>query len=130
MTTAVICVAAMALLVFLLGFWTSVQRGRTDVMTGVQDDPTSGLNKAVRAHGSATEYVPILAILTLYLGSQQGDAWVEWAMIVAAASRYIAALGFLTCKTLARPHVFKAIGALGTYAAGIAMAVAAYLTVA
>ncbi|MEP0067965.1 MAPEG family protein [Pyruvatibacter sp.] len=130
MGTAVLCVVAMALLIFLLGFWVSIQRGRTDVMTGVETDPTSGLNKAVRAHGNTTEYVPILAILTLYLGTQDVAAWVGWAMIVAAASRYLVVLGFLTCKTLARPHVFKVIGALGTYVAGFAMCFAAYQTVA
>jgi len=130
MATAVICVAAMALLIFLLGFWVSIQRGRTNVITGIQDDPTSGLNKAVRAHGNATEYVPILAVLTIYLGTQDVAGWVGWAMIVAAVSRYLVVIGFLTCKTLEKPHVLKAIGALGTYVAGIAMCVAAYMTVA
>jgi len=130
MTTAVLCVVAMALLIFVLGFWVSIQRGRTNVITGIQDDPTSGLNKAVRAHGNATEFVPILAILMLYLGTQDVAAWVGWAMIVAAVSRYLTVLGFLTCKTLEKPHVLKALGALGTYAAGIAMCVAAYQTVA
>lgn len=130
MTTAVLCVVAMALLIFVLGFWVSIQRGRTNVITGIQDDPTSGLNKAVRAHGNATEFVPILAILTLYLGTQDVAAWVGWAMIVAAVSRYLTVIGFLTCKTLEKPHVLKALGALGTYVAGIAMCVAAYQTVA
>jgi len=130
MTTAVLCVVAMALLIFVLGFWVSIQRGRTNVITGIQDDPTSGLNKAVRAHGNATEFVPVLAILTLYLGTQDVAAWVGWAMIVAAVSRYLTVIGFLTCKTLEKPHVLKALGALGTYVAGIAMCVAAYQTVA
>ncbi|GAA6155638.1 MAPEG family protein [Pyruvatibacter sp. HU-CL02332] len=130
MGTAVLCVVAMALLIFLLGFWVSIQRGRTDVMTGVETDPTSGLNKAVRAHGNTAEYVPVLAILILYLGTQDVAAWVGWAMIVAAVSRYLVVLGFLTCKTLEKPHVFKAVGALGTYVAGFAMCFAAYQTVA
>lgn len=130
MGTAVLCVVAMALLIFLLGFWVSIQRGRTNVITGIEADPTSGLNKAVRAHGNATEFVPILAILMLYLGTQDVAAWVGWAMIVAAVSRYLVVIGFLTCKTLEKPHVLKAIGALGTYVAGIAMCFAAYQTVA
>lgn len=130
MGTAVLCVVAMALLIFLLGFWVSIQRGRTNVITGIETDPTSGLNKAVRAHGNATEYVPILAILMLYLGTQDVAAWVGWAIIVAAVSRYLVVIGFLTCKTLEKPHVLKAIGALGTYVAGLAMCFAAYQTVA
>ena len=129
MATAVLCVVAMALLIFVLGFWVSIQRGRTNVITGIQTDPTSGLNKAVRAHGNAAEFVPVLAILTLYLGTQDVAAWVGWAMIVAAVSRYLTVIGFLTCKTLEKPHVLKALGALGTYVAGIAMCVAAYQTV-
>ena len=129
MTTAVLCVVAMALLIFVLGFWVSIQRGRTNVITGIQTDPTSGLNKAVRAHGNAAEFVPVLAILTLYLGTQDVAAWVGWAMIVAVVSRYLTVIGFLTCKTLEKPHVLKALGALGTYVAGIAMCVAAYQTV-
>ena len=129
MATAVLCVVAMALLIFVLGFWVSIQRGRANVITGIQTDPTSGLNKAVRAHGNAAEFVPVLAILTLYLGTQDVAAWVGWAMIVAAVSRYLTVIGFLTCKTLERPHVLKALGALGTYVAGIAMCAAAYQTV-
>lgn len=129
MATAVLCVVAMVLLIFVLGFWVSIQRGRTNVITGIQTDPTSGLNKAVRAHGNAAEFVPVLAILTLYLGTQDVAAWAGWAMIVAAVSRYLTVIGFLTCKTLEKPHVLKALGALGTYVAGIAMCVAAYQTV-
>lgn len=129
MTVAVISSAAMALLIFLLGFLVSIRRGQTDVMTGMEDDPTSALNKAVRGHANAAEYVPVLVALSLYLGLQSPAAWVEWAIIVAAVSRYLTALGFLTCATLARPHPLKVVGALGTYLAGIALCVAAVLTV-
>lgn len=129
MTTAVLSSAAMALLIFLLGFLVSLRRGQTDIITGMESDPTSSLNKAVRAHGNAAEYVPILAVLALYLGTQSPAAWVEWSIIVAAVSRYLTAIGFLTCATLARPHPLKAIGALGTYLAGIALCAAAVMTV-
>ncbi len=130
MTIAIYCIAAMALLIFVLGFWVSIQRGRTNVITGIEADPTSGLNKAVRAHANAAEFVPILAVLMLYLGTQDVAAWVGWAMIVAAVSRYLVVIGFLTCATLEKPHVLKAVGALGTYLAGIALVVAAVMTVA
>jgi len=128
MTIAIYCISAMALLIFALGLWVSVQRGRTNVITGIETDPTSGLNKAVRAHANAAEYVPTLGVLMLYLGTQPMAAWVGWVMIIAAASRYLTAIGFLACATLEKPHILKAIGALGTYAGGIALCVAAVLT--
>ena len=129
MTIAVLCAAAMALLIFLLGFLVSLRRTQTEIITGLENDPTSNLDKAVRGQANAAEYVPILAVLSIYLGLQGPAPWVEWAIIVAAVSRYLTAIGFLTCATLARPHPLKAIGALGTYGAGIALCVAAALTV-
>ncbi len=129
MFTAVITTAAMAALIFVLGFLVSIRRTQTDIITGLENDPTSKLNKAVRAHGNAAEYVPVLAVLTIYLGLQGPVIWAEWAMIVAAVSRYLVAIGFLVCTTLARPHPLKAIGAIGTYLSGLALCVAAVLTV-
>lgn len=129
MFTAVITTAAMAALIFVLGFLVSIRRTQTDIITGLENDPTSKLNKAVRAHGNAAEYVPVLAVLTIYLGLQGPVMWAEWAMIVAAVSRYLVAIGFLVCTTLARPHPLKAIGAIGTYLSGLALCVGAVLTV-
>ena len=83
----------------------------------------------MRAHANAAEYVPVLAVLSLYLGAGGPAVWIEWTMIAAAVSRYLVAIGFLACTTLARPHPLKALGALGTYLAGIALCVAAVLTV-
>ncbi len=130
MTIAVFCIAAMALLIFLLGLLVSLRRGSSKVIFGLESDPTSSLNKAARAHGNASEYVPALAVLMLYLGTQTVAPWVGWTMIAAAVARYLVVFGFLTCRSLDEINIFKAIGAMVTYAAGIALCVAAVMTVA
>lgn len=129
MTIAVICIALLGLLLFGLGLFVSVQRGNSNVMTGVSEDPASMLNKAVRAHGNTAEFAPLLAVLILYLGMAEPGVWVIGAMILAVLSRYIMALGFLVCRTLAEPHPLKVVGALGTYLAGLWLSVAALLNV-
>lgn len=124
--TVIACAALLALLVFLLGFWVSIVRTQTKVIAGAGDDPTSGLMKAVRAHGNSAEYAGALIGLFLVLGLMTGTgalpAWVEITIIAVTASRVLHALGFLVCATLERPHAFKAIGAMVTYVGGVALA--------
>lgn len=130
MRITVLCVASMAALLLLLGFNVSLQRSRAGIyFHGAPADPRSALAKAVRAHGNAAEWVPILAVLMLYLGSTAPPAWVLGTILAATASRFLAAAGFLACETLERIHPLKALGALGTYTAGVALCVAAALTV-
>jgi uncharacterized membrane protein YecN with MAPEG domain len=113
MLVPIICIALNALLVFALGVWTSIQRSVGDkiVYYGQPLDPSSSLAKAQRAHGNATEYAgAVTALFLLCL-----------VMIAITGARYLHAFGFLTCKTLSTPHWAKAIGALVTYVAGIAL---------
>ena len=56
MSTAILCIALLAILVFGLGFAVSIVRGRTDIVYGHPDDPTNFLHKIVRAHGNTVEY--------------------------------------------------------------------------
>lgn len=129
MTIAVISVAIMAIMLFVLGFLVSLRRGGEDTITGMSDDPTNPLRKAVRAHGNNAEWVPILAILMLYLGANEPALWVEIVIGVVALGRVAAGIGFLICETLAKPHPLKVFGALTTYIGGTLMAVMAALTV-
>jgi uncharacterized membrane protein YecN with MAPEG domain len=130
MTVAVVCVAMMAALVFLLGLLVSLRRLSSGVIFhGAPPDPSSSLTKAQRAHGNATEWVPVLAVLMLYLGSQPQPAWLPWLMVLLAASRWLVALGFLTCASLERVHPLKAVGATLTYIGGLALCAAAVMTV-
>ena len=127
MTTAIICSSLLAALVFVLG--ANVTRNR--VITGKADgdqqprDPASRLLIAVRAHGNAAEYVPILVILFLLVG-YRSPAWVAVPLIIAAtAARLLHAYGMLSSASLAMPGKSREFGAAATYLTGVALAVAA-----
>ncbi len=126
MQVAVICVSVLALLVFLLGLLISMLRGKTGIIYhgGSLDDPTSPLTKAVRALSNTAEFAPILAVMFLYLGTTDPAGWVCWAIIIATVSRVLMVVGFLVAGTLDKISPFKAVGAMGTYFSGIALAVA------
>jgi uncharacterized membrane protein YecN with MAPEG domain len=126
--TAVICVAALGLLLFGLGLGTSINRKNARKSHGCQDDPASPLYKFMRAHGNTAEYAPFLAILMLYLGSQDPAAWIIWTMIAATACRYIFVAGIVGYPSMARPNPLRFVGALGTYITGALLSVAALLT--
>ncbi|MEO1311407.1 MAG: MAPEG family protein [Pseudomonadota bacterium] len=137
MLFAVISAAALGLLVFVLGFWVSIERTRSKVITGAPD-PASSLAKTVRAHGNATEYAPTLMVLLLIVGvalerdmsrDPAAAGPVVWLMLVVTASRFIHAAGFLLCETLEKPHVLKAIGAIVTYVGGAALSIVAIASV-
>lgn len=129
MTTALICIALLALLVFALGLAVSLTRGATKRNIGHSDDPADWLHKLCRAHGNATEYGPILALLMLVLAMREPAAWVLWTMIVVTAARYVHAAGMLMGPTLARLQPLRFVGALVTYVGGAALAIALFLTI-
>ena len=81
--TAIVCVAVLAALIFLLGFNVSRLRGVTAQQGGSQapTDPTSPLLIAMRAHGNAIEYVPTLMLLFLLVGAL-APVWVALPLII------------------------------------------------
>ena len=126
-STILICAASLVILTLLLAFWTSIQRGSSKTVSyNAPLDPTSAMAKAQRAHGNCSEYAGLLIGLFLVVGfAYQGrdlGAVVSWTIIIVTVSRFVHALGFLTCSTLEKPHVFKAIGALLTYLGGLILA--------
>jgi len=133
-TTILICSASLAILTLLLAFWTSIQRGSSKTIAyGAALEPTSAMAKAQRAHGNAAEYAGLLIALFLVVGfAYQGrdlGAFVGWTMIAVTVSRFLHAIGFLTCKTLEKPHPLKAVGALITYVGGLILAIMALIQV-
>jgi len=106
-----------------------MMRARTETVGGVNQDPADPLYKAVRAHGNTAEYAPMAALLILYLGTQGPAIWVLWVMGIVTACRYSIAIGILMSPTLDKPHPLRFIGALGTYLGGVALVVAAMLTI-
>jgi len=130
-TTAIICSAILAAMLFLLGFNVSRMRGVTAKAGGSQmpTDPASPLLVAQRAHGNAAEYVPTLIILFLLVG-YRSPAVVAVPLIVGATlSRVLHAVGLLTSGSMASEAPSRLIGAMGTYLFGVGLAVAAAFTV-
>ena len=130
MTTAIICTAILAALLFLLGFNVSLKRGATGRAGGSQlpTDPASRLLIAIRAHGNAAEYIPTFAVLFLLVGART-HAWIAIPLILGAtASRLMHAYAMLTAPSLAAGVPARLVGALGTYLFGVALAVAAALS--
>ena len=125
MNAASVCTALLGLLVFGLGLGVSMLRASTKTNIGSTTDPKDRLYKMVRAHGNATEYAPMLAILILFLGARQPAAWLVWTFIAATVCRYLHAAGMLMSPTLDQPHPLRFVGALGTYVTGLILAVAA-----
>ena len=127
MTTAIICTAILAAMLFLLGFNVSRMRGVTAKAGGSQfpDDPASPLLIAIRAHGNAAEYIPALIVLFLLVGARS-PAMVAIPLIAGAtAARLVHAYGLLTAPSMAAATKTRLAGAMGTYLFGVGLAVAA-----
>ena len=124
MNAAIVCTALLGLLVFGLGLAVSMVRGSTQTNIGYKSDPADTLYKLVRAHGNATEYAPMMAILILLIGSWQPAAWMIWTFVAATLSRYLHAAGMIMSSTLDKPQPLRFAGALGTYLSGLALVVA------
>jgi len=123
-----LCSAILVLLYFLLALNVSRQRGASKISIGSGDEAWGPLNKAIRAHGNAAEFIPLFVALFLYFLLAGAGGWVTWIVIVATISRVLHALGMLMTTQLNQsPHPFRAIGALGTYISGLALGVALLL---
>lgn len=129
MPIAIVCAALLGLLIFGLGLMVSLTRGNTNRVIGHDPDPADRLHKVVRAHGNATEYVPMMAILILLVGARQPSPWMQWTFVLATLSRYLHAAGMIASPSLAKPNPLRAVGAVGTYLTGFALVVAALLRV-
>ena len=83
----------------------------------------------VRAHGNATEYAPMLAILMLAIATRGATPWMVWTFVAATVFRYLHAAGMLLSPSLDRPQPLRFVGALGTYVTGLMLVVALLLVV-
>ena len=137
MTTAIVCIALLSALLFILGFNVSRLRGKSaSQQPTAMDDP---LFVAIRAHGNAAEYISTLAVLMLVVGSHDPATWMLVAIVVATAARFVHAVGVLRGSGLniqevalragdmSQPVPLRMIGAITTYVAGLALSVAAVL---
>lgn len=130
MTTAIICIALLAVLLFVLGWNVSRLRGtRGDTGEQFPTAPDDSLFVAIRAHGNATEYVPTLAVLILVVGSRDPALWMLVVAAVAVLSRYLHAVGVLVAGDMGKENLLRLVGAVGTILSGVALAVAAVLVI-
>jgi uncharacterized membrane protein YecN with MAPEG domain len=104
--------AVMVLLYAALSLNVSVTRGRRRKDPPI---PEAALTKAIRAHGNASEYIPIFVLLLLYLNSTAPGVLLAIVAVVAAVSRVFHAAGMLRAKTVHDAHPLRPLGALGTY---------------
>jgi uncharacterized protein len=129
-TLQIVCLALLGLLVFVLGANVTRHRAiRGSTGNQMPSDPADRMFIAQRAHGNATEYVPMLAVLILVCASLSDGWWVDALAVAAVVSRYLHAFGLLTAKTMATHGPVRDAGAIGTYLTGIALAVTAVVTV-
>jgi len=129
-TIPIICVALMGVLLFLLGANVTRHRALRGA-TGNQQptDPADRMYIAQRAHGNASEYIPTLAVLVVVCASLTDGWWLDTLAIAALLARTLHAVGMLTAKTLAGHGPVRDLGAMGTYATGIALGITALVAV-
>lgn len=123
MTIGVVCTALLGLLLFGLGLYVSLLRGRYKRVIGHDPSPTDPMHRAVRAHGNTAEYAPFFAVLFLWFATRPVPSWIDVTIVVATAARFLIVAGLLWGTSLDKPNPFRFIGALLTYACGFALVV-------
>lgn len=111
MNILILCCAALVLLYTLLGVNVLRMRRRKRLKPETTD---FDLNQAVRAHGNASEYVPLLVASLLYLSYFPHDLLAPMG-IVATLSRIAHAVGMLTTRQAEGRSVLRWLGTVGTY---------------
>jgi uncharacterized membrane protein YecN with MAPEG domain len=124
MDISIACTAVLGLLLFGLGLYVSLLRRSLGVIVGHDASPVSKMHRAVRAHANTAEYVPFLAILFLWHGSHQPSLWINATIVAATLARILLIVGLLWLSPLDKPNAARFLGALLTYACGLALAVA------
>ena len=110
--TVVLCVAVLVLFYGALSFNVSrVRRKRRSDPTVTED----ALTKAIRAHGNASEYIPLFAAGLLYLNTASPSIFVTGLAVAVLVCRLFHAAGTLLIPSVNERHPLKFVGALGTY---------------
>jgi uncharacterized membrane protein YecN with MAPEG domain len=126
-TVAVVSIALLGILLFLLGANVTRHRAQRGASGGNQmpTDPSDRLLIAVRAHGNAAEYVPTLIVLILVCSTLSDSWWVDVLAVAAVVARTLHAVAMLASPSLAAHGIARDAGALGTYVVGVALGVTA-----
>jgi uncharacterized membrane protein YecN with MAPEG domain len=123
MTTAIVCTALLAGLLWVLSIRTSRLRGTAEQQIPTRtDDP---LFVAMRVHGNLAENAPMLSILMLIVGFSDPPVWVLGLMVLATAARFAHAIGTIQTHDMAKESPLRLGGAIVTTLAGFGLAIAA-----
>lgn len=128
MRVAVACVAVLGILLFGLGLRVSMLRGRTGRAFGAAEDAADPLFRAVRAHGNAAEYIPMLAVLMLLVAARHASWWSGALCVAAVVVRLVHAVAIARPPRRPAPSADRLVGAIGTYTVGVALAVTALVS--
>ena len=114
MNPLLLCSAALVLLYAVLSLNVSRMRRKRRSFPEI---PEAEVIKAIRAHGNASEYIPLFVALFLYANSTQPGAGTYWVgvAVLATASRFAHAAGMLLTASVAERHPLRFYGAIGTY---------------
>ena len=121
MNAYLICSAVLVILYFFLAFYVSLTRRATRTGVGSGDQPSGWLNKAVRAHGNASEYIPIFVLLFLYFLNSGASGWITWVVIIATICRVLHPVSIFLSPDLNKGYPLRFLTSVGTYACGFAL---------
>jgi uncharacterized protein len=125
--TYLVCSAILVIFYFLLALNVSMTRRRTKVGIGTGDEPSGPLNRAIRAHGNASEYIPIFVVLFLYLLTTGASGWITWVVVGVTICRLLHAVSMFMAPDLNGVYPPRFVASLGTYVGGLALGIALLL---
>ncbi len=109
--TSSIYIALCGILLILLAIF--VVAGRRKNLVGIGDGGIKAMNRAIRVHANATEYIPIALLLLVALESTGASAWqIHTLGCVLVASRIAHAIGLSKSAGTSMPRFW---GTLGTW---------------
>jgi uncharacterized membrane protein YecN with MAPEG domain len=120
MNITVLSSGLLALLYAALSVNVSITRLRKRRDSSITD---AQLTKAIRAHGNASEYIPLLIASFLFLGVSGSTPTLAAISVLATISRVAHAAGMFRIANVSERHPLRYYGALGTYVCLFAVAV-------
>ncbi len=124
MNILVLCSGLLAALYAALSVNVSVTRLRRRKDSSITE---AQLTKAIRAHGNASEYIPLFIASFLFLGISGSSPTLAVVAVLATVSRVAHAAGMFLIANVSERHPLRYYGALGTYVCLIAVGVAILL---
>ncbi len=123
---ALVCAAAMGLLLFGLGLAVSALRMRSGTFNAGSVEIDSALHRVMRAHANTAEFTPLLVVLVLFLGSRSPATWILVCIVGVTVCRFLLVMGLVFTSSMSRPNLPRFVGALGTYFFGAALCLALF----